>query len=92
MIASAMNARPTQLPVRRQYVQNVVDASDTSQSRVRTASETDLSDGSYDWPRGLIPSAEKRARYSPKRGQLLQFSVFAFGRDEDGNVGIGVLP
>jgi hypothetical protein len=80
------------LPVSRQYVQNVIDASGTSKSRVHTASETDMSDGSYDWLRGLILSAEKRVRYSPKRGQLLQFRVFGFGRHEDGNVGIGVLP
>ena len=59
---------------------------------MHTASETDMSDVSYDWLRGLILSTERRARYSPKCGQLLQFSVFGFGREEDGNVGIGVLP
>jgi hypothetical protein len=80
------------LPVSRQYVQNIVHANNTSKSRVHTPSETDIRDGSYQGPRGLILSGEQRARYSPKWAQLLQFSVFGFGRNEDGNVGIGVLP
>jgi hypothetical protein len=79
------------LPSSRQYVQNVVEANGTGKSRVHTASETDISDGSYYELRGLILSGE-RACYSPKWAQLLQFGVFGFGRDEDGNVGIGVLP
>ena len=44
------------------------------------ASETDISGGSYYGLRGLILSGERRARYSPKWAQLLQFSVFGFGR------------
>ena len=83
---------PAFRPTRRQYVQNVVEANGTSKSRVHMASETDISGGSYYGLRGLILSGERRARYSPKWAQLLQFSVFGFGRDEDGNVGIGVLP
>ena len=41
---------------------------------------------------GSIVSGEKRPHYSPKCAQLLQFGVFRFGRYEDGNVGISVLP
>jgi hypothetical protein len=80
------------LPGCGQYVQNIVRANNTSKSRVHTASETDIRDGSYQGPRGLILSGEQRPRYSPKGAQLLQFGVFGFGRDEDGNVGIGILP
>ena len=38
-----------------------------------------------------LPSTST-TKTSAASAQLLQFSVFGFGRDEDGNVGIGVLP
>src|SRR6267143_792300 len=60
--------------------------------KVYTASETNISAGSHCRLRGPISIHRDVCLLFCRCAQLPQFSVFGFGRAEDGNVGVGVLP